>query len=168
MALIDGIGNLLPSIGKAAGGIVEKLVQGIKDLIPKIIEVGGNIVSGIWQGIKDRATWFREQVNGFFSGIVGGVKKALGIQSPSTVFSGIGENLALGLGKGFTGAFGEIERTVNGAIAGLGSPTLSPVLVGSSGASAPQPIQINIRATAKSDTDYYKLARRIASEIQRR
>jgi len=170
LALVDGIAMMMPKIGEAAGKLIVVLGQGIGNLRSKILDVGKNIVTGVWQGIKDKQTWFRDQVFGFFSGIVGGVKKALGIQSPSKVFAGIGENLALGLGKGFAGAFGEIERNVNSAIAGLGSPTLSPVMAGSygQGQSNQQPIQINITASAKTETDYYKLARRIASELQRR
>ena len=45
--------------------------------------------------------WIKEKVNGFFDGMVGGVMKLLGMNSPSKVFAGIGENMALGLGAGF-------------------------------------------------------------------
>lgn len=169
MALIDGIGNLLPSVGKAAGGIVEKLVQGIKDLIPKIIEVGGNIVSGIWQGIKDRATWFREQVNGFFSGIVGGVKKALGIQSPSKVFAGIGENLALGLGSGFTSAIDGVKSDIDHVVNGMKNVDLNGSFSGqAAGMLQPAPVYVTVQANVAQGVDYYRLAHRIGEELSRR
>jgi hypothetical protein len=169
LALIEGISKMMPKIGEAAGKLIVVLGQGIGNLRSKILEVGKNIVSGVWQGIKDKQTWFRDQVFAFFSNIVKGIKTALGIKSPSTVFAGIGENLALGLGKGFSGAFGEIERNVNSAIAGL-TPNLSPVMVGggyagqNGGGYMPN---INIKANVSNEIDMYKLARRVAAEIKK-
>ena len=40
----------------------------------------------------------------------------LGIHSPSTVFAGIGENMALGLGNGFTAAMQGVGRTIQKSI----------------------------------------------------
>ena len=74
--------------------------------------MGTQIVQGIWQGISGAAEWFWGQVKGFFSGIVDGVKQSLGIASPSKVFAGIGENMALGLGVGFSRTMDQVERDI--------------------------------------------------------
>ena len=56
------------------------------------------------------------EVTGFFSGIVDGVKDFLGIHSPSKVFAGMGENMALGLGDGFTDEMKAVTKQINKAV----------------------------------------------------
>lgn len=119
MTLVEGIGNSLPELGAAAVDTINAFREGYYGMIGEIFEVGINIVSGVWEGINSRATWFAEQVGAFFSGIVDSAKRALGIQSPSRVFAGIGENMALGLGLGFEDSFGDVERGVKNAVNGL-------------------------------------------------
>ena len=67
---------------------------------------------GIWDGIKSMASWIKDKVTGFFFGIVDSVKGFLGIHSPSRVFAGIGENMALGLGEGWDDEFGNIKKDI--------------------------------------------------------
>ncbi len=134
MTLIDGIGNLLPKIGEAAGRLIQTLVEGIKKLLPVILDVGVKIVEGIWNGILSRAKWFGEQVWNFFKNIVDGVKKALGIESPSKVFAGIGENMALGLGRGFSSSLEQVRRDVNRAVNDLAGAQVNLAGGGAGGA----------------------------------
>jgi hypothetical protein len=60
--------------------------------------------------------WIKEKVSGFVGGIVSNVKGVLGIQSPSTVFAGIGTNMSLGLGEGFTKAMNSVKDDMNKSI----------------------------------------------------
>lgn len=69
--------------------------------------------------------WIREKVTGFFNGIVDGVKGILGIHSPSKVFAGIGENMALGLGEGWNDEFDAVKKSVAGDMDFVGSYTPS-------------------------------------------
>ncbi len=119
MTLVAGIIGALPALGEAAVNTIQAYVDGYKALASTIQEVGTNIVNGVWEGIQARADWFKDQVLAFFQNIIDGVKKALGIESPSKVFAGIGENMAAGLGVGFAGEFQQIERQIKGAIGGL-------------------------------------------------
>ena len=48
--------------------------------------------------------------------IVDGAKNALGIHSPSTVFAGIGENMALGLGEGWDDEYGRISKNIKSGL----------------------------------------------------
>ena len=48
--------------------------------------------------------------------MINGAKNVLGIHSPSTVFAGIGENMGLGLGVGFTDAMRSVEAEIKRAI----------------------------------------------------
>ena len=60
--------------------------------------------------------WITSKITGFFSGIVNGVKGFLGIHSPSTVFAGIGDNMAAGLGQGFENTMGGVTKDIKNAI----------------------------------------------------
>ena len=84
--------------------------------------------------------WIREKVTGFFNGIVDGVKGILGIHSPSKVFAGIGENMALGLGEGWNGEFDAVKKSVNGDMDFVGSytPSISTAKASATSAQAMQ------------------------------
>ena len=129
--LAVGIIENLPQIGQTAVEIIGTLFNGIMNLGHNLWNIGANIVSGIWNGIVDNFDVFYENVKGFFSGIINGVKNILGIHSPSRVFAGIGENMALGLGEGWDDEFGNIKKDIqNGmnfgvATVGVDSSTIS-------------------------------------------
>ena len=114
--LVTGIIDSLPDIGAAAGEIIGTIVQGIADLATDLWNTGKSIVEGIWQAISDAWQWFKEKIGGFFTGIVDGVKQSLGIASPSKVFAGIGENMALGLGAGWDKTMDAVERDMMSSI----------------------------------------------------
>lgn len=78
------------------------------------------------------ADWLWQQVSGFFSGIVGGIKDFLGIHSPSTLFAGIGSNMAAGIGVGFDKTMSNVERDM---MSSLNIPSVN-VGVGTTGTSA--------------------------------
>lgn len=168
MTLITGIIGMLPTLGESAIKLINVLVQGVKDLLPTILTVGKSIVEGIWQGIQDNAAAFGDNISKFFTGIVDGVKKLLGIHSPSTIFAGMGSNMALGLGAGFSNSFAAIQKQIMGAVGGLGDMSVS--MGGSFGGQTqptPQPIQIIIQGAPSQEMDMRRLARYVAVEIQR-
>lgn len=92
------------------------IIKTLVDSIPDVIEVGKDIVRGVWEGIKSMASWIGEKVSDFFGGIVDNVKGVLGIHSPSRVFAGIGENMALGLGEGWESEYGTIRRGITSGL----------------------------------------------------
>lgn len=112
VALANSLITHLPQLIVKIPEIIRAIVEGFSDGMPNIIEIGKNIVKGIWDGIKSLAGWIKDNVNGFFGDIVNGAKNALGIHSPSTVFAGIGENMALGLGEGWEDKYGSIKRGI--------------------------------------------------------
>ena len=116
VGLVTGLISNLPEVGRAAGQIIVTLLEGLSGLWQDMLDVGANIVSGIWQGISNASSWLWNQITGFVSGIVGGVKNLLGIHSPSTVFAGIGENMALGLGEGFDEAMQSVSNEINDSL----------------------------------------------------
>ncbi len=125
IALAGGLIKAIPQLVKNIPAIIAAIVKGLAAGTSQILEVGKNIVRGIWNGISAMGGWIREKVTGFFSGIVDGVKGILGIHSPSKVFAGIGENMALGLGEGWNGEFDAVKKSVAGDMDFVGSYTPS-------------------------------------------
>ena len=80
------------------------------------VGIGEDVVNGIWEGLKsmwgELTEWFTES----WDDLVGGVKDFLGIHSPSRVFAGIGQNMALGVGEGWQDEFGAIQKQIDGSM----------------------------------------------------
>ena len=125
IALAGGLIKAIPQLVKNIPAIIAAIVKGLAAGTSQILEVGKNIVRGIWNGISAMGGWIREKVTGFFNGIVDGVKGMLGIHSPSKVFAGIGENMALGLGEGWNGEFDAVKKSVSSDMDFAGSYTPS-------------------------------------------
>ena len=100
------------------------VVSFFKSVPEQMVEIGKNIVMGLWEGIKAMASWIGEKVSGFVGGLVDGVKGVLGIHSPSRVFAGIGQNMALGLGQGFER---QMQRVSSGIQDAIPTPTVDTV-----------------------------------------
>ena len=124
VSLVKGIAQNIPQIVTSVLNMVATIVKTVWEAMPDIIDVGKNIVMGLWEGIKAMASWIGEKVSGFVGGIVDGVKGVLGIHSPSKVFAGIGENMALGLGQGFSNTMHSIGAGIQSAIP---TPTVDTV-----------------------------------------
>lgn len=125
IALAGGLIKAIPRLVQNIPQIIAAIVKGFVAGTSQILEVGKNIVRGIWNGISAMGGWIWEKVTGFFNGIVDGVKGILGIHSPSKVFAGIGENMALGLGEGWNDEFDAIKKSVAGDMDFVGSYTPS-------------------------------------------
>lgn len=123
--LISGILSAIPDLVAALPQVMDAISEGIRNLMCGIVDVGKEIVRGIWDGITSMASWITDKVTGFFSGIVDGVKDFLGIHSPSRVFAGMGENMALGLGEGFAGEMRGVQRQIDRSMAGLVAPSMT-------------------------------------------
>ncbi len=124
--MITGIIKAIPQLVEALPQIIDAICSGIENLLPSIVDIGAEIVKGLWEGIKSLGSWIKEKVSGFFSGIVDSVKGLLGIHSPSRVFAGIGENMALGLGEGFDDEFSSVRKRIESGLDFSGkSPRIS-------------------------------------------
>lgn len=114
--LAIGLVQAIPQLVASLPQIISAIVEGFAQVPGMMLDIGKNIVEGIWNGITAMGSWIKDKVSGFFGGIVDGVKGLLGIHSPSTVFAGIGDNMALGLGQGFESTMGSVTKGIKGAI----------------------------------------------------
>jgi phage-related protein len=111
-----GIIQNIPTIVKAIPQIIGALVNALGGVGKELLNMGGSIIDGVWKGIAAKATQFTQKLKDFFGGIVKSVKNFLGINSPSTVFAGIGENMALGLTNGFSNEMASATNKINGSV----------------------------------------------------
>ena len=114
--LTKGLIQAIPELVKALPQIVMAILEGIGKAILAIGEIGVNIVKGLWEGICSMGSWLYDQVAGFVNGIVENVKSALQIHSPSKVFADIGNNMALGMGVGFSSEMKKVSDDMQNAI----------------------------------------------------
>lgn len=114
--LAFGLIKAIPQLVARLPEIIAAIVTGLGKAVSAVFEIGQNIVTGLWNGIKSLGSWISDKVGGFFSGIVDGAKNLLGIRSPSLVFAGIGENMGLGIGEGFTSAMKGVEKDITDSI----------------------------------------------------
>lgn len=91
---------------------VRTAFEWLKGIPEKMGEIGKDMVRGLWEGIASMGKWLLDKFSGFVNNIIDGVKGVLGIHSPSRVFAGIGENMALGLGEGWNDEYGNIKRDI--------------------------------------------------------
>ena len=124
VSLVKGLAQNLPELLRGTLALVDAIISAFLDSLPDIIEVGKDIVRGLWEGIKLMASWIGDKVSGFVGGLVDGVKGVLGIHSPSRVFAGIGQNMALGLGQGFEKQMQSVTAGIQDAIP---TPTVDTV-----------------------------------------
>lgn len=108
--------NLPVIITTIVGAIPEKQMAAILDAIRdnrhSIVDSGKNLIEGLWEGIIAMKDWLFDKVSGFFEDVVGWAKDILGNSSPSKVFAGIGENMALKIGDGFGDEITAIGREI--------------------------------------------------------
>ena len=99
----------------AVGGLallpIMPIIEAREDFKDQMNKTGKYSMEGFGEGMSNEITasdWKK-----FFSDFVAGVKRLLGINSPSTVFSEIGENCMAGLGNGFTSGLVWIQEKLD-------------------------------------------------------
>lgn len=109
----EGIASNIPELVSNLPQIIDAIIDGIGNLMGGIVDVGKSIVKGLWNGISSMGGWIKEMVGNFVNGLIESAKSILGIHSPSKVFAGIGENMALGLGQGWENEYERIRQDIS-------------------------------------------------------
>ena len=112
VALVEKLPEIITKVVDGVGKLLTDVWEHIKSWFGKFKDVGGDLVRGIWEGIQ---SWWSNVVSGvknLVSNLVGSVKNLLGIHSPSKVFASIGENMAAGLGEGWSDEFSGIKDDI--------------------------------------------------------
>lgn len=126
-----GLVQAIPQLVAKIPQIIKAIINEFKANGPEFKQIGGDIVRGIWNGITALANWLKQKVSNFVGGIVDNVKGVLGIHSPSRVFAGIGENMALGLGEGWSDEYSSVKNNITSGLEfGTANIGMSPLGIG--------------------------------------
>jgi hypothetical protein len=99
---------------------VGDIIQAYLSIPSKMLDIGKNIVMGLWNGIQSMIGWIKNKVGDFFGSLIPSwAKKALGISSPSKVFSKIGTNITDGLWRGLQTKQDTLRRDIQYYFGGL-------------------------------------------------
>lgn len=113
VGLVQSIPKLLAGVFQINISIAKGFLNGVADLK----DVGKNLIKGIWEGMSGIKDWLWNKVKGMLSSLTDKIKSFFGIHSPSTLFKDeIGENLALGLGEGFTDTMKSVSSDMQNSI----------------------------------------------------
>ena len=154
-----------------AGGIISaipELVTAVVDLVASLIDtifttdwldVGKNIVDGLLDGLKNAWETLTRWFSDAWDNLVGDVKDWLGIHSPSKVFAGIGENMALGVGVGWADSFEKIKDEIEGDMVFDGEIAVSGNGKGTSAKQRGVNVVQNIYASKMTPSEVFNEAR---------
>ena len=127
--LIVGIFQSLNSLAQAGVKVLQSLNDAFAPIKDWSYNVGKNLVQGIWNGISGAYTWITNKIRGWVGNVTAFIKRLFGIHSPSTLFRDeIGENLALGIGEGFSDEMEDVSRMMADSIPtsfDINSPTVN-------------------------------------------
>lgn len=112
IALASGLVSNAGHIVAAVPRLVETIVRGFLANVKSYWYIGKSVVDGVRQGIVEQWQRLKSDVSGLFTGLVDWIKKLLKINSPSRVFADIGQNMAAGIGVGWSDAIGDINRQI--------------------------------------------------------
>lgn len=116
-SLIKGIGSQIASLGKSVWEICKVIIDKIKELPGQMLDLGKKTIEGLGEGIKRGANFVKEKAQEVAGKVTGWFKNLFGIHSPSTLFRDeIGENLALGIGEGFTDGMKTVSQEMADAV----------------------------------------------------
>lgn len=82
--------------------IWNQIVEAVRATIARFVEIGSGIIDGIISGIRGAVGRLVDAAIAAALSALAGAKAALGIESPSKVFAGIGANMMEGMAQGIT------------------------------------------------------------------
>ncbi|MFC7419341.1 phage tail tape measure protein [Iodobacter arcticus] len=133
IAPIDDVGGKAQNMGQMVGVALGGIVKGLFSLPTQFFKFGGDIVDGLVNGIKSKLGAAEHTITQFGQNIKGWFASTLGIQSPSRVFLGFGDNIAqgaaLGIGRSAVFATRAVAAMAQASATAWGKPELASPFV---------------------------------------
>ncbi len=171
--IIEGLLDATPDIIEAIIDMIPKLTTALLDNLPQLIEAGFQLLSGIAEGILTNLPRVAANLaRSIGDAITGKVKGVFGIQSPSVVFMGLGEELVAGLSKGMTDGRKELEKasvSMASTVQVSAEDTLRATSANfdTQASSSQTPAPVNITINAGTGTDPVAVGRAVVEAIKR-
>ena len=115
--LAEGLIKAIPQLISKLPQIISSIVRGLGQGFGQLKDVGKNLLHGLWEGMSNLKDWLWNKVKSMLKGLTDKIKNFFGIHSPSTLFKDeIGNNLALGVGEGFSDSMKDVATDMQNAI----------------------------------------------------
>lgn len=163
--VMDNISKLPSQMGAKLDTVKSNVSSFGSSLVSSFSSMGKNVISGMISGIGSMVSSLYSSIKNALSGLVSKAKSALGIHSPSKVFAGIGEYMVEGLGQGWSGAIGDVEKMIDRDMTFSGHISTSSTNKATGGAGLAG-ANINIYVNGANIQDDQKLAEKIAFQFQ--
>ena len=113
------------SIKAALIGVWESITTWFAGVPSQMVEMGRLAIEGLVKGLEKAADQVVNALTKIINDGINAAKKFLGIQSPSTVFAGIGENMMRGLANGIAN-YGNLPAVqLQGVVGGITGPSVN-------------------------------------------
>lgn len=171
--IIEGLLDATPDIIAALVEMIPKLTKALLDNLPQLIEAGFQLLKGIAEGILTNLPQVAANLaSKIGTAITDTVKGWFGIESPSIVFMGIGEELVAGLSKGMTDGRKELEKasvSMASTVQVSAEDTLRATSANfeTQAASSQSAAPVNITINAGTGTDPVAVGRAVVDAIKR-
>lgn len=118
-AMVETISNFLQPIIDAVTAIWDGIMETVSGWVQAAMDIGSNIIQGIADGISNGASNVVAAIVAVAQEAIAEAKAFLGIESPSTVFAGIGKNVMAGFSEGIEDESGAPINAVTNATRGI-------------------------------------------------
>lgn len=150
---LQGLIRIASTIATTVTGFLTRMVVSVKrwiaERITDLVEIGASIIGGLVSGITGAVSGLVGAVTGAISSAIDAGKRLLGINSPSKLFEGFGENVMQGFANGVIGSAGLVDRAMSSFAGGVANVNLMPPSVPLSPAGAgPQQTVVNVTVTS--------------------
>jgi hypothetical protein len=89
--------------------LILAIVDAIIENLPELVDAGMSIIGGLLDGMVQKSSELISAIGDIIEDLIESVCEILGIASPSTVFSDIGDNIIAGLLEGLKNAWTTVE-----------------------------------------------------------
>lgn len=117
--IIVALALAIPTLILAVVDAMIDVMDAIKDGITDAPDIAKDMIDGMVEGITTAAAKMWDSVKSVFSDFVDSIKDFFGIHSPSTVFSGFGDNMIQGLIDGILDAGASLWDSVSSVFSGF-------------------------------------------------
>ena len=113
-AVVSAISGAVGRAAAAAGSVVNGIKQAFLNVVGQMSGIGANIVQGVANGISGAIGRVREAAARIADAIPGPIKRIMGLESPSKVMRGFGEDIGEGLILGMESMAAGARRAAGG------------------------------------------------------
>lgn len=158
---IGGIRGLISAVASAVDAIITEVTGLVAFLQAIDLEmIAFNMIVGLVNGLRNQGGAVRAAVQGLANTARDSFREALGIGSPSQVFTEFGMNISQGVARGVEAGRSEAEETVSGLIEAPGGATIGGATSVSIG-----DIVINVGADTENPRELGEEIRDVLAEI---